>query len=413
MNMNYDFIIAGSGAGGATLSKELAKKGRKVLVVETGSNVFPLPFVIEKSVEGTDIFTAYGAGGATVLANANGVRSLEKPLAEFGIFLDKEYTEIEQETGLAPIHDSLLSPDGSLRLLEICKKAGIGMQKMPKFIDHTKCIRCGNCSLGCPSGAKWTALSFLREAESLGTEVVYNTKVEKVIVQNGKAKGVECISANGPVKYYGNTVVLAAGGIKSPVILQNSGIKEAGQNLFIDICELYYGITPDIDLSHEPPMQLVNTEFLEKEGFIHSTGAIKDKSKLKYYLRDNVDAYMNNNLFAVIVKIKDEAHGKIYPDGTFSKTATAQDRKRLDKGGEAARVLLMAAGAKPETIQKREGLYGGHNGAAAAIGVVVDKNLQTKIDNLFVCDASILPESPGLPPILTIMAMAKWFGKKC
>ncbi len=410
--MNYDFIIAGSGAGGATLSKELAKKGKTVLVVESGNNVFPLSFVLEKSIEGTDIFTAYGAGGATVLANANGVRSLEKQLAEFGIVLDKEYAELEKETGLAPIHDSLLSPDGSIRLLELCRKAGIGMQKMPKFIDHTKCTRCGNCSLGCPSGAKWTALSFLREAESHGANVIYNTIVEKVIVQNGKAKGVECISANGPVKYYGNSVVLAAGGIKSPVILQNSGIKNAGQNLFIDICEFYYGITPDIDLSHEPPMQLVNTEFLEKEGFMHSTGSLKDKSKLKYYLKDNVDDYMNNNLFAVIVKIRDEAKGRIFPDGTFSKAATAQDRKRLDKGGEAARVLLMVAGAKSGTIQKREGIYGGHNGASAAIGVVVDKNLQTKIENLFVCDASVLPESPGLPPMLTIMAIAKWFAKK-
>ena len=410
--MNYDFIIVGSGAGGATLSKELAKKGKTVLVVESGNNVFPLPFVLEKSVEGTDIFTAYGAGGATVLANANGMRSLEKQLAEFGIVLDKEYAELEKETGLAPIHDSLLSHDGSIRLLELCKKAGIGMQKMPKFIDHTKCTRCGNCSLGCPSGAKWTALSFLREAEFLGADVVYNTKVEKVIVQNGKAKGVDCISANGTVKYYGNSIVLAAGGIKSPVILQNSGIKNAGQNLFIDICEFYYGITPDIDLSHEPPMQLVNTEFLEKEGFMHSTGSLKDKSKLKYYLKDNVDAYMNNNLFAVIVKIRDEAKGRIFPDGTLSKTATARDRKRLDKGGEAARDLLMVAGAKSDTIQKREGIYGGHNGASAAIGVVVDKNLQTKIENLFVCDASILPESPGLPPMLTIMAIAKWFAKK-
>ena len=410
--MNYDFIIVGSGAGGATLSKELAKKGKTVLVVESGNNIFPLPFVLEKSIEGTDIFTAYGAGGATVLANANGVRCLEKQLAEFGIVLDKEYEELEKETGLAPIHDSLLSPDGSIRLLEICKKAGIGMQKMPKFIDHTKCTGCGNCSLGCPSGAKWTALSFLREAESHGADVIYNTKVEKVIVQNGKAKGVDCISANGTVKYYGNSIVLAAGGIKSPVILQNSGIKNAGQNLFIDICEFYYGITPDIDLSHEPPMQLVNTEFLEKEGFMHSTGSLKDKSKLKYYLKDNVDAYMNNNLFAVIVKIRDEAKGRIFPDGTFSKTATAQDRKRLDNGGEAARDLLMVAGAKSDTIQKREGIYGGHNGASAAIGVVVDKNLQTKIENLFVCDASILPESPGLPPMLTIMAIANWFAKK-
>ena len=76
------------------------------------------------------IIVGSGAGGATVLANANGVRILEKPLAEFGIFLDTEYTELEKETGLAPIHDSLLSPDGSLRLLEICKKVGMQVKTL-------------------------------------------------------------------------------------------------------------------------------------------------------------------------------------------------------------------------------------------------------------------------------------------
>ena len=71
----------------------------------------------------------------------------------------------------------------------------------------------------------------------------------------------------------------------------------------------------------------------------------------------------------------------------------------------------MAAGAKGDTIVKREGYYGGHNGAAAAIGTVVDKNLQTDIENLFVCDASVLPQAAGLPPVLTIMAIARWFAK--
>jgi choline dehydrogenase-like flavoprotein len=32
-------------------------------------------------------------------------------------------------------------------------------------------------------------------------------------------------------------------------------------------------------------------------------------------------------------------------------------------------------------------------------------------DNLYVADASILPQSLGLPPILTIMAMAKRIAK--
>lgn len=412
--MNYDYIVVGSGAGGSTLSRELARKGRKILVLEAGPDVFPLPFAPEKSLENMDIFAAYGAGGSTVLANANGVRCLEKQLAGFGIYLEKEFEEIEKETGVAPIHDSLLSPDGSLKLLDLCKKVGIGMRKMPKFIDHNKCIRCGHCSLGCPTGAKWTVLSFLREAETLGAETIYNTSVRKVIVNNGRATGVECIGPDGPVKYHGKAVVLAAGGIKTPIILQNTGIKNAGKQLFIDICELYFGITPEYNLSQEPPMQLVDTEFLESEGFITSTGGmLTNKAKLDFYLREKADYYAKNNWFSVIVKIRDESKGTIYPDGTISKTATTHDRMLLERGGHAARELLMAAGAKPDNIVKRDGMYGGHNIGSAAIGVVVDNDLQTKIDGLFVCDGSVLPESPGLPPLLTIMSVAKWFAKKC
>jgi len=411
MSRKFDYIIVGSGAGGATLARELCRKGRDVLIIEQGKNIFPLPFVIEKSLEGTDIFTAYGAGGATVLMNANGVRCLEKELAGFGLALDQEFTELEAELKLAPIHESLLSENGSLKLLQLCKAAGIRMERMPKFIDHTKCIRCGNCSLGCPTGAKWTALEFLHDATAHGAEVVYDTKALKVIVDRGKAKGIETLGPNGRVDYYGDAVILSAGGIKTPVILMNSGIDEAGKSLFIDVCELWYGVTPDIDISEEPPMQLINTEFLESQGFMHSIGAMKNKEKLRYYFRERADFYMNSPHIAVIVKIIDDAKGRIYPNEMISKGITAGDRQRLDQGGEAAREFLKVAGARPETIVKREGLYGGHNGATAAIGVVVDNNLQTKIDNLFVCDASVLPRSPGLPPVLTIMAIARWFAK--
>jgi len=32
----YDYLIVGSGAGGATLARELTRRGRRPLVVETG-----------------------------------------------------------------------------------------------------------------------------------------------------------------------------------------------------------------------------------------------------------------------------------------------------------------------------------------------------------------------------------------
>ena len=45
------------------------------------------------------------------------------------------------------------------------------------------------------------------------------------------------------------------------------------------------------------------------------------------------------------------------------------------------------------------------------VGSVVGKDLQTEVNNLFVCDASVLPKAPGMPPILTITALAKWLAK--
>ena len=53
----------------------------------------------------------------------------------------------------------------------------------------------------------------------------------------------------------------------------------------------------------------------------------------------------------------------------------------------------------------------GHPCCKAPIGKVVDKNQETKINNLFVSDASFFPSPLGLPPILTIVALSKKLSK--
>lgn len=54
---------------------------------------------------------------------------------------------------------------------------------------------------------------------------------------------------------------------------------------------------------------------------------------------------------------------------------------------------------------------GAHPGGTAAIGTVVDSGLQTQIEGLFVADASALPETPGLPPLVTLGALARRLGR--
>ena len=111
-----------------------------------------------------------------------------------------------------------------------------------------------------------------------------------------------------------------------------------------------------------------------------------------------------------MTKIVDESAGHVYPNGTVSKPVTDRDWVRLKEGSSISKEILVKAGVDSRSILVSKP-QGAHPGDTAAIGKIVDKHLQTEIDNLFVCDASVLPIAPGLPPILTIIALAKRLAK--
>ena len=63
-------------------------------------------------------------------------------------------------------------------------------------------------------------------------------------------------------------------------------------------------------------------------------------------------------------------------------------------------------GVDPTTIGST--VYrGAHPGGTENKKKIVNSDLETEIENLYVCDASVLPISPGKPPILTILALSK------
>ena len=113
----YDFVIVGSGAGGATLARELAMRKQSVLVLERGkleekigtykdagrfydisSKLTNMP---RKSKEGVVLWRAFMAGGTTVVSCGNGVRCLEDELGALGIDLKEEFAEAEKEMRIA------------------------------------------------------------------------------------------------------------------------------------------------------------------------------------------------------------------------------------------------------------------------------------------------------------------------
>jgi choline dehydrogenase-like flavoprotein len=415
----YEFVIVGSGAGGATLAKELSRKGKQVLLLERGKyeekvgttfdslhyydvdELTQMPFTSE---EGVILWRAFMAGGSTIVACGNGVRCLEKELREYGIELGKELAEVERETGTMPIPEQLLS-DGSLRIRAAAQDLGYQMDPMPKLIAADKCQKCGQCVLGCRYGAKWTAADFLNDAIQNGTEVRYGVAVHEVLIEKGRAVGIRGVNGH-EFEIRAKTVILAAGGLATPVILEQSGLEEAGQGLFMDLFVDVLGVTDRINQIHEPAMTLVNHEFLASEGFILSPFVNHSWLARLIEAGPKAAALHTHDLIGLMVKTRDDPAGTINPDASVSKPVTDDDWGRLNHGSAIAKEILVKAGADPESLVVSKP-QGAHPGGTAAIGQVVDANLQTRVDNLFVCDSSVLPVAPGLPPILTIAALAK------
>jgi choline dehydrogenase-like flavoprotein len=52
-----------------------------------------------------------------------------------------------------------------------------------------------------------------------------------------------------------------------------------------------------------------------------------------------------------------------------------------------------------------------HPGGTVKIGDLLDSDLKTDYDNLYVCDCSVIPEAWGLPPTLTIIGLGKRLAK--
>jgi choline dehydrogenase-like flavoprotein len=419
-----DYLIVGSGAGGATLAGALTRKGKRPLIVEAGRSEKSIgtyhdsaryfdakgigSLVMPKmSREGVVLWRTCMAGGSTMVSCGNGVRCLEKELLALGVNIEAELNETESELNVAPIAEKLLS-DGSREIMRASKELGYTMELMPKFINPKACRKCGQCVLGCLHNAKWTALEYLKEAEANGAEVMYNTRCLSVITENGKVKGIRAQGPWGLVEIMADVVVIAAGGLGTPEILQKSGIKNAGTGLFMDLLVNTYGVTDGLNQVHEPAMALVNHDFYQSQGFILSPFVNHPWILRVMELGTGGLMTRDKKIIGIMTKTRDEPSGRVYPDGSVSKSVTEKDKEKLDKGSAISKEILAKAGAKNLAVSR---VQGGHPGGTSAVGRVVDTNLQTEVSNLFVCDASVLPVAPGMPPILTIVALAKRLAK--
>jgi choline dehydrogenase-like flavoprotein len=107
-----------------------------------------------------------------------------------------------------------------------------------------------------------------------------------------------------------------------------------------------------------------------------------------------------------MIKIKDDVSGGITMEGEISKPMTAQDRFKQNHAAIVCRRILLEAGADPDSIFMTP-MRGTHPSGTVRIGEMLDKDLQTEVKNLYVCDASTFPEALDRPTVLTIIGLGK------
>ena len=257
VELEADVVIVGSGAGGCVVAHDLARTGRSVVVLEAG------PFVDEPTMprdelaafdrlylnhglvstwDGAVTILAAGAvGGGTLVnwmtcidapadvradwAREHGIAGWDAPSAE------RDVMDLERELGVAP------TPTVAPKDRAILRGAAVlGWDAEPIRRNAASCDECGSCPFGCRRGTKQSGIrAHLAEAFRAGARIVAGAAIDRVLVERGRAVGVEGTLASaapdgGPPRRLvvrASQVVVAAGALRTPAVLGRSGIAHA------------------------------------------------------------------------------------------------------------------------------------------------------------------------------------------
>ena len=218
LQLTADLVVVGTGAGGAMVARQAAQAGLKVVALEEGAYSTPrdftqredemLPLLFQDAgARTTDdgavtVLQGRGVGGSTV-HNTNLCKRAPDAVLD-GWQLDgwraharPHYEVVERDLSVAPIDESRVNRNNAILrrgLEKLGWKGGI--------LSHNRrgCVRSGFCELGCAFDAKENALKILvPEAVAAGATVYADTRAVRVLVEGGRAVGVQAraLDANG------------------------------------------------------------------------------------------------------------------------------------------------------------------------------------------------------------------------
>jgi choline dehydrogenase-like flavoprotein len=256
LTIEADVAVVGSGAGGGVIAAALQGAGRQVCVLEMGGyyneadfnqlelwayeNLYRGGGVTQTDDGSIALMAGSNLGGGTTVNWTNCLRTTpwvrEEWEREFGLEglagsdYDRHLDAVVERINVTTECSDYNGPH--LRIKEACEKLGYDFGPVARNADPRRYDpeTAGFMGFGDQSGAKLGTLkTYLQDAADAGARFVVDCRAERVLVEDGRAAGVEgtYTDAGGRaarVVVRAPTVVVACGSLESPALLLRSGI---------------------------------------------------------------------------------------------------------------------------------------------------------------------------------------------
>jgi choline dehydrogenase-like flavoprotein len=473
-----DYVVVGSGAGGAVAATVLAEAGHEVAVLEAGPYLDrgtypeePLAAMVALYRDGgltvaegrPAIPTPVGraVGGTTVINSGTCFRTPEPVLArwaaEHGVGwasdLDAEYAEVEEMLRVAPVDPETMGRNG--QLIRDGAEA-LGLSHAPLHRNAGRCNQCSSCPNGCRLDAKRAMhVSYLPRAVAAGARIRAGIEARRVSFRGQRAVAVECRAGVTAARrsdappftvHARRGVVLAGGAFGTPELLLRSSFVSAsgqlGRNLRVHPATWVGGRFDEEVRGWDGVMQSYAVDEWEDRGLLLEAtftplafgGAWLPGAGVEH--QERLLAY--GEIASTGIHLSDRSSGRVWigRDGSLriAYRLLRSDAERIAFGIARAAEILYAAGAR-EVLPQVSGLVSLPRGRIAdfeaappppralrleafhpmgtarmdvnpARGVTAPDGSVYGAEALYVADASLLPSSIGVNPMVTIAAMS-------
>jgi choline dehydrogenase-like flavoprotein len=383
-----DYVIVGTGAGGATAARVLAAAGCSVVMIEEGPQLRaeerPRELIDSMAMAFRDFgtFTTRGGnpfpllqgrcvGGSTAI-NSGIIWRLPEDvrldwIERFGLddlveekALERIFEAIETDLEVTENTDEVLGENGR-RMKIAAQKLGLPGRAIHR--NAKNCKARGECLQGCPGEARQSMdVSYVPRAIKDGARLHAMCKATKILIERGRAVGVEGdVLERGTRKKTGRfsirakrAVIVAASVVWTPVLLRRSGLGglvgdrlqlhpgSAAVARFDDPISMSFGATQAYEIPMRAQGYKIESLTLPPEMLAtRLPGAGREWQKML----GELDHYAQ---WAVQVRM--QAHGTVRPTWTGDADARfmplESDLKKIQHGLATICRLFFAAGAK-------------------------------------------------------------------